>query len=377
MHDTDHLSMNEILRTRSVSADVFIAANEDYVKRSRLLEDVNRYDIFPSNSAAATAELTNAVLTGVNNESTIRRLIREFDRVEMICVFNELNKHANLPLILNVNASRTIQHFDVDAVAHADDETLMRSSYNFDSLDNGKTVAGCTVAVPAWTPMQLYVRYAYALFRSQSLEPIAHVRTASRYSPCLFRWEARSRPVAARRICLLMHTLCALSVARRNVYLNRLLGILKNFSFFVWCGECSQHWLANGGNEYFDLYSKFGEHVHERLPIDIVMARCHNTVATNGRLNRRLSAWILAQIVIDYREFVDRLVLRRRPRICNRLECSDETRTTAIRFFMRPFYTGDNILSLAPAEVLRVARGEWLLSKLWREIDFNVPIGAL
>lgn len=121
VRDTDHLNINEIIRTRDVSMDAFVAVNEEYVRQSRLLENaVNSYDIFPSQQSAAAA-LTD------DDDAAPRKRISETDRVEMVRVFNELYKHANSPFILNVNASRTIQHFDVDVIERADDETLMKS----------------------------------------------------------------------------------------------------------------------------------------------------------------------------------------------------------------------------------------------------------
>lgn len=146
----------------------------------------------------------------------------------MIHVFNELNKQANLPFILNVNVSRTIQRFDMNAVAHADDETLMRSPYNFDSLDIGQTVI-----VPAWTPIQLCVRYACALFRFQSLEPIAQEISCTRgveIFPLLVPMGSAWQAGKSQFLWILMHTLCAPSVARVNVYLN--VSILEEFLIF-------------------------------------------------------------------------------------------------------------------------------------------------
>lgn len=52
-----------------------------------------------------------------------------------------------------------------------------------------------------------------------------------------------------------------------------------------------------------------------RLPIDVILLRCHDTIRANSAggnlLGRILPVWNLVNICIDYREFVARFILRR------------------------------------------------------------------
>lgn len=374
----------KLLDGRCVTLESFADANRTYATSCKEIEKfVESYLLSADEHRSSSSQVSDDVAVSAEfvGSSEKNEEILPDDRARMMRTFERLNEYSSLlPFALNAGCSRVSKRFDVGAIAESSSQCLLREPYDFSEND-------ATVRSTAWTPAELFVRYAYTLARFDSFESVREnirrergVRLFPLLVPVGSVWQSGSSQL----LWILLHTLCALSVARRNVYLSRLLVLLKNLSFFVWCGECKFHWRANLGDEYLALYSRLDEYARERFPIDIVLMRCHNTIAANGRLNRQLRAWTIAQLVMDYREFVDRSVLQRRPRLCNRVEClgrvENSSSTQRRRFgacFIRPYYMNERVAALAPADLLNVARGECLLTLLWLRTDSNVPIGAL
>lgn len=365
-------SERELLDDRCVTIESFVEANRTYETSCKEIERFVESYLSPDSRPSQVSDFSE----------TPENEIAADDRERMVRTFERLNEYSSLlPFALNAGCSRIARRFDVREIAESSSRSLLKEPYDFSERGKDATMPNI-----AWTPADLFVRYAYTLARFDSFESVRENIRRERgvdvfplFVPVGSVWQSGSSQL----LWILLHTLCALSVARRNVYLSRLLVLLKNLSFFVWCGECKLHWRANLGDEYLALYARLDEYARERFPIDIVLMRCHNTVAANGRLNRQLRAWTIAQLVMDYREFVDRSVLRRRPRLCNRIEClgrSSEKSSTLRRSnpcFIRPYYMNERVAVLLPADLLNVARGECLLTLLWMRTDSNVPIGAL
>lgn len=359
LRDTDVMTVREILASRCVDRNLFVAANDDYARRGKDLD---------------------AVIDRSTGGGGVER--RDDDKSDMLKLFEVLNelrvRYPNMqPYILNPTATRTTKTFDVKALELASYDRWLDTPYS--RIVGNDDAATAVANDDEWTPVQMYARYAYAYERYVSLQPLVRavetarpgVKIVPMFAPAGSAWQAGTSQL----LWTVIHALCALSVARRNEHIVRILVLLRNVSFFIWCGECAQHWLALKGNEYFEYLSSLSRSKLALLPIDIIVAKCHNTIAANSHAARRLHDWSIGQLVMDYREFTERSLLRRRPNVCARLgcdACGDSSDAGNV------FYIAGDLSGFTRNDLLRVARGSWLLTRLWIDVTGGaIPLGTL
>lgn len=326
VRETTHMSSSEIRSTRCIDSESFARANQSYARTCAQLEPLCERCI------------DDAALSSDDRE-TIASSLETLD--------NSYYASSGLPFPINVDGSVTVR-------------SLLNDSIEMTDTNTNSVIWSSTT--------QRYARYAYVLARYRSLEPMMS-RVESERSVKLFpiilplgsAWQSGTSQL----LWILLHTICALSISRANDHLIRLLIVLKNLSFFIWCGDCAHHWSLNGGNDYFDRLSHLPN--VSKLPIDIVVAKCHNTVAIVS--NRRLCDWTVARLIEDYREFAERRVLRRRPHVCGRY-LHDNATGSAV------YPTDDDSTIASGVDAEYVARGEWLLLRLWRRVCRDAPIGC-
>lgn len=208
-------------------------------------------------------------------------------------LLQKLHNSSVLPLFYNLVGTRVEQRDSVNNSNNSNTE-----NYLFKKL----------------TPLRRYMHYVNCVKRYDYLEGIIkkiklkrNVNIIPIYLPDPRVWQTGTSCL----LWIVLHTIATLSVSRGNIYNCRLIVLLKNLSFFIWCGECFGNWKLYGGEAYFEYLYNIHTPLKYHIPLDIVLLRIHNNIARHCPLADALNEKQLLEIYRDYKEFIDTQLLKR------------------------------------------------------------------
>lgn len=384
VRDTDALTVNEVLTSHCVTYRDYSEANVLYDSLSEPMRRV--YDAL---------RVTNA------NESDDERADRIYENIDHGDVAQVIRylKYAVDKRIVSVPANRACSEIALSS----DLETMLNKTGSLEasSLSESYDVTKIATLIDVKTFIQmskvsnertklndnsiaLYTAYASCVKRFESTR---HVRNAI----------ARSRGVRIEHIILprgsawqrgtsqmlwmILHTIAALCCSRSNCYLDRFLVVLRNLSFFVWCGECASHWETYGGRNFFEYVSRLPITLKSSIRIDVTLAIRHNEVSTlyNAVLGEPVNKSTVFRLVQEYRDFVAIGLLRRRSWCDDSASCNSSGLTYARTLISRlDAYALDNddrfLFELLTLNV-SVDKDTQTRDSLYKRTNGPIPIG--
>lgn len=112
---------------------------------------------------------------------------------------------------------------------------------------------------------------------------------------------------------ILLHTIMALCRAQNNAYTRRCVYLLIHLRMFILCLSCEQNWADNRGGEYFTYFKTLPKEILYKVPIDILLLKIHNKIATHSHFASLLQINEFYNVYLDYKEFVEINLLKRNP----------------------------------------------------------------
>lgn len=226
-----------------------------------------------------------------------RMKLTDVEMKEVSNVLTNVSKETTLPLPVAMNVSRVVTTFN-DMQPQEWTTINKNSSY-----------------ISTWDIIEIYLRYAPIYYKYKSLRSIIERCEKTRgikiypiYMPAGCIWQGGTSQL----LWIVLHTIASLCVERQNLYVRRLIVVLKYLKYFILCAHCKIHWNENLGIEYFTwLENQTNVIIERRLPIDLLLLRVHNAIARNSTSSRALSDNTLAEVALDYRHFARYALLQR------------------------------------------------------------------
>lgn len=285
LRDTDTLTLDEIRQSRCVNRDDIVQARERFDESSvRVRNNLERW--FAPRDDGYAMEKTNLT---IDEARDVERVVARVNDV----------------LPLNVDpVDKRVSSPRLDASELRADRIVYPRQVLKDMTTRDTTMS--TIGI--------YAMYAYTCDSYEALDDIVEnirrlrgITISPVYLPRYTAWQRGP----AQLLWILLHSICALSVERDNLYIGRLLVLLEHLKYFIWCPQCADHWETNGGSAFHSYLRKLPRSIQERIDIDVSLARCHNFITSTIGRNEALSELRLARILREYRIFVRDAALKR------------------------------------------------------------------